>query len=48
VLLDLTGKPAGRYRLVPEVILPKGINGYSINVDSLTVVVRDDTTRHIK
>ena len=43
VLLDLSGKPPGRYRLVPEVILPRGVGGYSMNVDSLTVVVREDT-----
>ena len=45
VLLDLSGKPPGRYRLVPEIILPKGVGSYSMNVDSLTVVVREDTTR---
>jgi YbbR domain-containing protein len=48
VLLDLSGKPPGRYRLVPEIILPKGVGSYSMNVDSLTVVVREDTTRRGK
>jgi len=42
VLLDLSGKPPGRYTLAPEVILPKGVDSYTMSVDSLTVYVREN------
>jgi YbbR domain-containing protein len=41
VLLDLSGKPPGVYTLAPEVIVPKGVDGYTLSVDSLTVFVRE-------
>lgn len=39
VLVDLSGKPPGRYLLVPEVIVPNGIEKYIMDVDSLRVFV---------
>jgi YbbR domain-containing protein len=41
VLLDLSGKPPGRYTLAPEVIVPKGVDNYTLSVESLTVFVRE-------
>jgi YbbR domain-containing protein len=41
VLLDLSGKPPGRYVLTPEVIVPKGVDSYTLSVESLTVFVRE-------
>ena len=42
VLLDLSGKPPGRYILTPEVIVPKGVDSYTLSVESLTVFVREN------
>lgn len=42
VLLDLSGKPPGTYTLAPEVIVPKGVDGYTLSVESLTVYVREN------
>lgn len=39
VLVDLTGRPPGRYTLAPEIIVPDGVEKYVMNVDSLRVVV---------
>jgi len=39
VLVDLSGKPPGRYLLAPEVIVPNGIEKYILDVDSLRVFV---------
>ncbi len=45
VLLDLSGKPPGRYTLVPDVIVPAGVGGYSLSVDSITVIVREGSAQ---
>jgi YbbR domain-containing protein len=39
VLIDLTGRPPGQYRLAPEIIVPDGVEKYVMNVDSLMIVV---------
>ena len=39
ILLDLSGKEPGRYLLAPEVIVPDGIERYTLDVDSLRVYV---------
>jgi len=39
ILLDLSGKAPGRYRLAPEVIVPNGIVRYSLDIDSVRVFV---------
>ncbi len=39
ILLDLSGKAAGRYLLAPEVIVPNGIEKYALDVDSVRVFV---------
>lgn len=43
VLVDLTGKPAGRYTLAPEIIVPDGVEKYVIDVDSLRILVSKAT-----
>ncbi|NIM18964.1 MAG: hypothetical protein GTO51_01105 [Candidatus Latescibacteria bacterium] len=45
ILLDVSDKPPGRYTLVPDVIVPKGIGSYSLSEDSITVIVRKGTAR---
>jgi YbbR domain-containing protein len=40
VLIDLSGKPPGRYLFAPEVIVPNGIEKYIMDVDSLHVFLR--------
>jgi YbbR domain-containing protein len=37
VLVDLSGKPPGRYRLAPEIIVPNGIENFVMDVDSLDI-----------
>ncbi|MDH3216784.1 MAG: CdaR family protein [Candidatus Krumholzibacteria bacterium] len=39
VLVDLGGKPPGRYTLAPEVIVPEGVEKYVMDVDSLRILV---------
>jgi YbbR domain-containing protein len=39
VLVDLSGKPTGVYTLAPEVIVPNGVEKYSLDTDSLRVFV---------
>ncbi|UCH82773.1 MAG: hypothetical protein JSW50_09860 [Candidatus Latescibacterota bacterium] len=39
VLVDLSGKPPGRYTVAPEVIVPEGVESYSMNVDSLRILI---------
>jgi YbbR domain-containing protein len=39
VLVDLSGKPVGRYTLAPEVIVPDGVEKYIMDVDSLRIIV---------
>jgi YbbR domain-containing protein len=39
VLVDLTGRPPGRYTMAPEIIVPDGVERYSMNVDSLRIQV---------
>lgn len=44
ILLDLSGKEPGRYRLAPEVIVPSGIVKYSLDSDSVRVFVTRSKT----
>jgi YbbR domain-containing protein len=39
VLVDLSGKPPGRYTLAPEIIVPDGVESYSMDVDSLRIMI---------
>jgi YbbR domain-containing protein len=39
VLVDLSGKPPGRYTLAPEVIVPDGVVSYVMDVDSLRILI---------
>jgi YbbR domain-containing protein len=39
ILLDLSGRPAGSYTLSPEIIVPNGVERYSMSVDSLRVIL---------
>jgi hypothetical protein len=39
VLVDLSGKPPGRYTLAPEVIVPDGVVSYVMDIDSLRIVI---------
>jgi YbbR domain-containing protein len=39
ILVDLSGKPPGRYSLAPEIIVPNGVERYVMDVDSLHIVV---------
>lgn len=39
VLVDLSGKKAGSYVLAPEIIVPKGVEKYAVDTDSLRVVI---------
>jgi YbbR domain-containing protein len=49
VLVDLSGKPPGRYLLAPEVIVPNGIEKYIMDVDSLRVFVsRTSSPRSVR
>lgn len=43
VLVDLTGKPPGRYTLAPEIIVPEGVEKYAMDVDSLRILVSKAT-----
>jgi len=40
VLIDVSGKPPGRYWIAPEVIVPNGIEKFIMDVDSLRVFIR--------
>ena len=40
VLVDVSGKPPGRYWFAPEVIVPNGIEKFIMDVDSLRVFIR--------
>ncbi|MCZ6767244.1 MAG: hypothetical protein O7D32_09980, partial [bacterium] len=39
VLIDLSGKPPGRYVLAPEIIVPEGIRKFEVDVDSLQITL---------
>ena len=39
VILDLTGKVAGTYLIEPEVIVPKGIERYFLDVDNFEITI---------
>ena len=39
VLIDLSGKPPGRYTLAPEVIVPDGVVSYVMDIDSLRILI---------
>jgi YbbR domain-containing protein len=40
VLVDVSGKPPGRYWFAPEVIVPNGVEKFIMDVDSLRVFIR--------
>ncbi|MFQ5512676.1 MAG: YbbR-like domain-containing protein [Candidatus Krumholzibacteriia bacterium] len=37
VLVNLSGKPPGWYTMAPEIIVPEGVQGYKMDVDSLRI-----------
>lgn len=39
ILVDLSGRPPGRYTLAPEIIVPEGVEKYAMDVDSLRILV---------
>ncbi len=39
ILVDLTGKKTGVYKFAPEIIVPEGIEKFTMNVDSLVVEI---------
>ena len=39
MLIDLSGKPPGRYVLAPEIIVPEGIHKFDVDVDSLRITL---------
>ena len=41
ILLDLDGKKAGTYVLAPDIIVPEGIASFTVDVDSIRVLLTD-------